>query len=194
MELPTLVTLAVEFVGGLVLLFFGKRLFYPFVAIAGFTLGYLAAVALLGPFGWPGLILSLVMAAIALCLAFVARHLLVRLVGVLVGALTAITLYSLLQGLFTALLGVSGAFLFLPVLTVLGGVAGFLLSLRAFDLALMILSSLLGADAIAAVLQTAFTLPSLLVTPVIFGLFFAGLAYQSGFLASSSQRTRTTHP
>src|SRR5215469_15475384 len=143
MALPTFISLVVEFVGGLILLFFGKQLFYFFIAIAGFTLGYLASVALLGPFGWPGLTFSLLLAAFAVGLAFVTRHLLVRLAGTQVGALTAIVVYSLLEGLLTDLLGVSGSFLLLPFLIVAGGVAGFLLSLRAFDLALMVLSSLL---------------------------------------------------
>lgn len=193
MVLPTFISLMVELVGGLLLLFFGKSLFYLFVAIAGFTLGYLASVLLLGPFGWPGLMFSLLLAAIAVGLAFITRHLLVRLAGVLVGILTTAVAYSLLNGLLTSLLGVSGAFLLLPVLIVAGGVVGFLLSLRAFDLALITLSSLLGADAVAMVLQTTLTLPSLLVTPVIVCLFLAGLAYQSGVLSGPGQETPSTH-
>jgi hypothetical protein len=192
MALPTFISLVVEFVGGLILLFFGKRLFYFFIAIAGFTLGYLTSMALLGPFGWPGLIFSLLLAAFAVGLAFVTRHLLVRLAGTLVGALTAVVMYSLLEVPLTDLLGVSGSFLLLPCLIVAGGVAGFLLSLRAFDLALMVLSSLLGADAVAAVLQTTLALPSLLVTPVIVCLFLAGLAYQAGLFSGPRQETPST--
>jgi hypothetical protein len=192
MGLPTFVSLVVECVGGLLLLFFGKRLFYLFVGLAGFTLGYLAAIALLGPFGWPGLILSLLGAAIAVGLAFVTRHLVVRLAGALVGVLTAAVLYSLLQGLLIGLLGVTGTFLLLPGFIVLGGVAGFLLSLQAFDLALMILSALLGADALAAVLQMTVNVPSLLVTPIIVCLFLAGLAYQGGLLSGPDQETPVT--
>jgi hypothetical protein len=192
MVLPTFISLVVEFVGGLLLLFFGKELFYFFIAIAGFTLGYLASILLLGPFGWPGLIISLLLAAIAVGLAFLARHLLVRLAGTLVGALTAGVVYSLLGGLLTDLLGVSSSFLLLPCLIVVGGVAGFLLSLRAFDLALMVLSSLLGADAVATALQTTLALPSLFVTPVIVCLFLAGLAYQSGLFSGPREQTRST--
>ena len=151
-----------------------RSLFYLFVGIAGFTLGYLASISLLGPFGWPGLMsLSVSLAAIAVGLAFITRHLLVRLAGVVVGVLTAAVLYSLLGGLLTSMLGVSGSFLLLPCLILVGGAVGLLLSLRAFDLALMILSSLLGADAVAAALHTTLALPALLVTPVIVCLFLA---------------------
>ena len=192
MALPTFISVMVEFVGGLVLLFFGKRLFYFFIAIAGFTLGYLTSIALLGPFGWPGLTFSLLLAAIAVGLAFATRHLVVRLAGTLVGALTAVVVYSLLQGFLIDLLGVSGSFLLLPCLILAGGVAGFLLSLRAFDLALMVLSSLLGADSVAATMQTTLTLPSLLVTSVTICLFLAGLAYQAGLFSGPRQETPST--
>ena len=179
MVLPAFISVVVEIIGGVVLLFYGKKLFYLFVGIAGFTLGYLAAISLLGPFGWPGLILSLLVAAIAIGLAFITRHLLVRLAGVVVGVLTAAVLYSLLGGLLTSMLGISGSFLLLPCLILVGGAVGLLLSLRAFDLALMILSSLLGADAVAAALHTTLALPALLVIPVIVCLFLLGLAHQA---------------
>jgi len=179
MVLPAFISVVVEIIGGVVLLFYGKKLFYLFVGIAGFTLGYLAAIVLLGPFGWPGLILSLLVAAIAIGLAFITRHLLVRLAGVVVGVLTAAILYSLLGGLLTNLLGISGSFLLLPCLILVGGAAGLLVSLRAFDLALMILSSLLGADAVAAALHSTLALPALLVTPLIVCLFLVGLAHQA---------------
>ena len=44
MVLPAFVSVVVEIIGGVVLLFYGKKLFYLFVGIAGFTLG--------GRFGW----------------------------------------------------------------------------------------------------------------------------------------------
>lgn len=132
--------LATRLILGSLLLFFGHRLFWLFAAIAGFLFG----IQLAAGWGasWPQWIQILLAIGAGLAMAALAV-LSVRLAGMVVGFLAA----WVLVGEILNTLGIDAGALNLFALMV-GGIIGALLALVFFDVALVILSSLVGASTI----------------------------------------------
>ena len=132
-------TLANIVVGAL-LLVFGRKLFWLFVAASGFVAGLWAATRLLNVEPeWAALLVGLAVGVIGAFAAVVIQRIAIAAAGLLAGAFVAATLVGAL--------GIERGVWFWAAL-VIGGVAGAILVAVTFDWALIFLSSLAGGSAI----------------------------------------------
>jgi hypothetical protein len=123
---------------GIALLFFGRRLFWLFVAGAGFLAGtLLASVWFDGLTDGMSLLFAMCLGLIGAVLSIFLQKAIVGIAGFLAGGYLAHTL--------TMSLGYSGM---AWIMFVLGGIIGVVLLLAVFDWALIALSSLTGATMI----------------------------------------------
>ena len=123
---------------GLILLLFGRRVFWLFVAIAGFLVGMrFAGVILLDQPKWLQLFLAVGAGVLGALLAVLVKR-------------TAFALAGFYAGAYLALVGAQsyGAGGNSVILFVLGGVAGALFATLIMDWAIIVLSCLVGAGAI----------------------------------------------
>ncbi len=180
-----------QFVVGALLLTLGRRLFWLFVAGAGFLAGLQFAPRLLP--GQPAnviLIAALVVAVAGAVLAVLLQRLAVGLAGFIVGGYAAVYLAEALgllgsstpinpPGLPTAALASLNAAITggppVWLIFLIGGVIGALLVAAVFDLALVLLSSLAGA----ALVAQAVTLPAGVELAVFLVLVALGIIIQT---------------
>lgn len=158
-------------VAGGMLLAFGRRLFWLFVAVVGFFGGMSLAGRYIDS-QIAQLIIGLVIGGIGAMLAVFVQRGAVLLGGFMAGGM-------LLSGFTASVLGDPGQAAWLPFL--IGGILGAILMSVVFDWALMILSSLLGAVLVAGFVRQSVGLEQPLGTLLIIGLFLAGLALQGMF-------------
>lgn len=126
--------LAFDFLLGLLLLLFGRRLFWLFVAAAGFVAALQAVPALMPTQPqWLVLLAAVLAGLIGALLAVFVQYVAAGLAGFLVGT--------------HLVLGLHAAFAVTTVewLVILGGVAGALCGVFLFDRAIILLSAYLGA-------------------------------------------------
>jgi hypothetical protein len=166
---------------GAVLLILGRRLFWLLVGVVGFVVGINLAALLFGnqP-AWVVLIVAFVAGLVGSILAVFLQRLMVALAGFLA---TGYILTQLLAS-FQVDLGSVSWLVFL-----LGGALGAVLASAAFDWALLILSSLIGASLFVegmTGLVPGFDPP--LNAFFVLVLFLVGIAIQVGF--SNRARTR----
>src|SRR5213596_2066132 len=159
---------------GVVILFFGRKLFWLCVAAIGFAAGVELAPHLVQD---PSALLSLTIAV---------------LLGI-IGALLALFLQKIAIAVFGFLAGgklagaIAAAFFvhyaqYSAVIFVVGGLIGALLLLTLFDLALIVISSLIGAHLI----QSAIVLPPAGSTIVFLGLAIVGIVVQAASFRRSA--------
>lgn len=152
---------ALIFLTGLLLAFAGRRLFWVFIAVAGFLAGLNAALAFFGdPVTLPIILLALGCAVVACAVSLLIPHVAAALAGFLALGWLAVHGAELLAGPLQQWQ--------MPVY-IAGGIIGALLALAAFEWVLVILSSLLGASLIVSVLPVApdMQIPTLVVVAVI---------------------------
>lgn len=131
-------------VGGL-LLAFGRRLFWLFVAVCGFAVGLRLTDWFVGTRSeWLDLIVALAVGVLGALLALFFQHLAIGVAGFFAGALIAVRLLDRL--------GFQGDVLFWIAL-VIGGVLGCILMKIVFDWSLIGLSSLAGSSLIVEALR-----------------------------------------
>lgn len=161
--------------GGL-LLIFGRRLFWLFVGIVGFFVGFEAATSLLPD--TPDLLklaIAVVAGLIFAGLGVFLQKVALAIAGFLIGGYAATTLMSI--------------FNFEPggltwVFFIVGALIGVGLIFLAFDWALIILSSLAGAVIILQALQVEPAMQSI----GLLGLTVVGILIQGGMLRSGTQK------
>jgi hypothetical protein len=142
---------------GLIMLLFGRRLFWLFVGIAGFLLGMqLAAVYLVDSSPWLQILVGLGLGAIGALVALLAQRVAFALAGFYAGAYLAVVL--------VAALGFTSDQL---VPTVIGGVFGAIIAAIVMDWAIIFLSSLVGAGAIMEALPIAPGLAAVLTIALV---------------------------
>jgi hypothetical protein len=153
---------------GIIVLLFGRRLFWLFVGVVGFLFGMnLAAQYMAGQNEWIIIAAGLVAGLIGAVLAVIFQRIAVAIAGFLAGAYLATFLL--------ASLGVDmGAFEW--VIWIIGGAIGGTLVFALFDWALIVLSSLVGASMVA---------PALALDPPFHTLLFlllavVGIVFQAG--------------
>lgn len=161
---------------GVALLLAGRRLFWLFVGVVGFLVGFRISLQILGPdaqgMHW---IIAVAAGLLGIVLALALQRMAVALAGFFVGGYAATVLFHLdvtRPGL-TALL-----------LFVLAGVIAAALALRLFEGALIILSALAGASLITEGLHLRNGTGSLLLVV----LALVGMAIQAGLTARSPAR------
>src|SRR5450432_282550 len=156
---------------GIALLFFGRRLFWLFVAALGFAIGLqLAPYLSQHPPLWLSLLLSFGLGLIGALLAVLVQKLAIGVAGFLVGGRVAIA--------------IAAAFLvnhahYSAITFVVGGIIGALLMLALFDWALIIFSAIEGARLIADSVHLPSTGTTILVVALaIFGIFAQGAMFR----------------
>lgn len=157
----------VRLILGAALLTLGRRLFWLFVAAIGFVAGLRFANELLTDQpAWVGIMLGLIVGLVAAGLAVLFQRFAIGLAGFLAGA------YVLLAVL--EIFGLEGSTWTLVALLA-GGIAGALLMFALFDWALILLSSITGADLIVGEIG-----PESLSTLWLLVLVVLGIVIQAG--------------
>lgn len=165
---------------GILLLIFGRSLFWLFVAAIGFLAGAsFATQALPGQPEWIILVVALAVGLGGALLALVVPAAIGVVAGFVAGGYLALALLEL----FGANLG---DLAWLPFLV--GGLTGAVIVLLLFDWAVIGLSSLVGAVTIVNVLA----LHGLLAIVVVAVLFFIGIALQTGLWRNRPRRGQMT--
>ena len=165
-----------QIIFGGVLLLAGRRLYWLLAAGAGFVLGYLLAQNLLRE--QPDnviLVVALVVAVIFAVLAVVGQKFVIGLVGFIAGGIGLLRLLEVFNiGAIepSTVLGV--------VVFIAGGILGAILLSTLFDLGLVILSSLVGAQILLGGLGQFFELPDGTTTIALVVLIVVGLLVQLG--------------
>jgi len=167
---------------GLVLVLFGRRLYWVFVAGIGFLTGLALAPDMLpGQPDWLILLAALGLALICAVIAIAAQQLTIGLIGFVAGGGIGLLLLHAL--------GVAGG---APAWAVylIGGVAGLVLMLALFDWALILLSSLAGANLIVAGVLARLPLPHGLALLLLIALVIVGVVVQAGRRGEPGGATR----
>jgi len=164
--------------GGLLLLA-GRRLFWIFVGTAGFLLGTeVAARVASGAAAWVVLVIGLACGLTGLVLSLFVQKLAVAAAGFVMGS------YAVHRLILTLPMGWAG---WTWAALVTGGILGALLVLLVFDWALIILSSLAGAELITQVFS-----PGPYLSVLLFAvLTAAGIAFQGGLLKRGAAARRS---
>jgi len=169
MQQPALLSASILI--GVLVLFFGRRLFWLFVAAIGFWIGFeLAPHLMLNPPPWLTLVLAIVLGIVGAVLAFVLQKVAIGIAGFLVGGYVATALLSAFVTTYAQYNGIA---------FVIGGVLGAILMLVLFDWALIVFSAIAGAELIVRHLH----LPSTGKTVVLIVLVIVGIMVQSAMFA-----------
>lgn len=152
---------------GIVILFFGRKLFWLCVAAVGFLAGIeLAPHLVTQPSPLLELAIALVLGLIGAFLAFVLQKIAIAVLGFLAGGKLATAIAAAFFVHYSQ---------YSAIIFVLGGILGAMLLLFLFDWALIVVSSLIGAHLI----QNAIVLPPSGSTIVFLGLAIVGIVVQA---------------
>ena len=158
---------------GVVILFFGRKLFWLCVAAIGFAAGVeLAPHLVQEPSALLSLTIAILLGIIGALLALFLQKIAIAVLGFLAG--------GKLAGAIAAAFFVHYA-QHSTIIFVIGGIIGAILLLVLFDWALIVVSSLIGAHLI----QSAITLPQSGSTIVFIGLAVIGILVQAASLRRS---------
>lgn len=167
---PYLMDFSVPVVGaliGIVILLFGRKLFWLCVAGVGFLAGLeLAPHLVTEPSPFLQLVIAIVLGLVGALLAFVLQKIAVAVVGFLAGGKLA---GAIAAAFFVHYSNYS------TIIFVMGGIIGAILLLFLFDWALIVVSSLIGAHLI----QNAIVLPPSGSTIVFLALAVIGIVVQA---------------
>jgi hypothetical protein len=169
MEQSALLTASI-LIGALVLLF-GRRLFWLFVAGIGFWIGFeLAPYLMQNPPPWLALVVAIIFGIVGAVLAFVLQKIAIGIAGFLVGGYVA-----------TAILGafVTASAQYHGIAFIIGGVLGAILMLMLFDWALIVFSAIAGSELIVRHLH----LPATGKTLILIVLVILGIIVQTAMFA-----------
>ena len=162
---------------GAALLFFGRKVFWLFVAGAGFVAGVALSNRIIQGPEWIGLLIGLGIGLLAALLAILVQHLAIGLAGFLVGGYLSmqflVPFFHLEQG-------------WMPWLVfIVGGILGVILVNAFLDWALIILSSLAGASLLIDALNLRNTLGFL----VFIALIVVGMSFQARELREDRRKS-----
>jgi hypothetical protein len=167
---------------GALLLLFGRRLYWVFVAGIGFLTGLALAPDLLpGQPEWLILFAALVAAIVGAVIAFVAQKITIGLIGFVAGGGIGIALLRKM-----GLVGEGTGW----VVYLIAGVVGLVLILVLFDWALILLSSLAGANLIVTGVSTHVHLPQGAWFLAFIALALVGVVVQAGLSRDWSRARR----
>ena len=162
-------------IGALVLLF-GRKLFWLFVAAVGFWIGFeLTPQILHQPPEWLILAVALVLGILGAILALILQKIAIAVAGFLVGGHIATALVAT----FVATRAPSSTITF-----VIGGIIGALLLLMLFDWALIFFSAVAGAELIASNVQV----PPKGAAIIFIALTIVGIFVQAAMFARHRRR------
>jgi Domain of unknown function (DUF4203) len=167
---------------GAVLLAFGRRLFWIFVGAAGFVIGLLIATFLLqGQPEWATLLVALAVGVAGIFVALIVQRMAVGAAGFVAGGYILMNLVNRWNWQFDR---------WDWVFFLAGGIVGAVLVLLLFDWALIVLSSLAGANMIVGTAHL-----SMLLSVILFCvLLLIGFAVQAAMLRRSKQTPAPVAP
>jgi Domain of unknown function (DUF4203) len=159
---------------GIVILFFGRKLFWLCVAAAGFALGAeISPHIIQEPSSVLGLVVALFFGVLGALLALFLQKIAIAVLGFLAG--------GYLAGAIAAAFFIHSA-QYYTIIFLVGGIIGAILLLAVFDWALIVVSSLIGAHLI----QSAIVLPPTGSTLVFVGLAVIGILVQAAAFRRSA--------
>jgi len=158
------------------LLFFGRKVFWLFVAGAGFVAGLSVANSILQVPESLGVIIGIGIGLLAALLAVFMQHFAISLAGFLVGGYIALQFLPMLN--LEINLGVWVAF-------IIGGILGVILVNAVLDWALISLSSLAGASLVSEALN----LSKGIALVVFIALIVIGISYQARELRKDRRKS-----
>jgi len=159
---------------GIVILFFGRKLFWLCVAAVGFAVGVEIAPQLVnGPSSLLALVIALVFGVLGALLALFLQKVAIAILGFLAGGKLA----SAIAAAFFVHYAQYSTIIF-----VVGGIIGAILLLAVFNWALIVVSSFIGAYLV----QSAIVLPPTGSTLVFVGLAILGILVQAASFRRSS--------
>src|ERR1044071_9792635 len=158
---------------GVVILFFGRKLFWLCVAAVGFAVGVEIAPQLVHePSSLLALVIAIVFGVLGALLALFLQKIAIAVLGFLAGGKLACAIAAAFFVQYAQ---------YSTVIFIVGGVIGAILLLFLFDWALIVVSSLIGAHLI----QSTIVLPPSGSTIVFIGLVILGILVQATSLRSS---------
>lgn len=161
-------------VGALSLLL-GRRLFWLFVGAAGFLLGFNLALQFFGEeAGFIAVVVALVVGVFGAALALFAQRLALGIAGFVAGGYLLLYLADLLGA------GAGLSTVFVAILFLVGGVIGAVLVQFVFDMALILLSSALGATLLTQAIDAIWAPGPTLNTVFFLVLLGVGIVVQWG--------------
>jgi hypothetical protein len=167
---------------GVVLLLFGRRLYWLFVAGIGFLTGLALAPDLFpGQPEWLILLAALVAAIVGAIIAFVAQKLTIGLIGFVAGGGIGLLLLRRM-----GMVGEGSAW----VVYLIAGIVGLVLMLVLFDWALILLSSLAGANLIVTGVSARVHLPQETWFLLLIALALVGVLVQAGWSGRAGRAMR----
>lgn len=169
-------TALIQIIAGSVLMLAGRRLFWLLAAAAGFVLGlFLAQQVLSGQSQTVMLLVALAVAALFAVLALFGLRFVIGLVGFVAGGIGLTWLFAAFS--FTP---AEPSTLLSVAIFITGGIAGAFLLSRLFELGLVVLSSLIGAELVLLGLGQLVDLPDTLGAIPLIVLMVIGIAVQLG--------------
>lgn len=165
-----IISIILRAIGGLIALFYGRRIFFLFLGIVGFLVGFFLAQLIVPDAGALVFILvGLVLGVLGAILSKAAPYAVIAVVGFFAGGY--------------ALMAVGDMIATLPgfvkfILFVIGGAAGVFLAVKSFDWALVILSSISGAATLASIASELIKFGGTIQTILFIVLAVVGIAFQ----------------
>jgi hypothetical protein len=167
---PQTVLIISILIGALVLLF-GRRLFWLFVAGIGFWIGFeITPVLMQHPPEWLTLLVAIVLGVVGAILALLLQKIAIAVAGFLVGGHIAT---ALMTAFVVSHANYSG------IAFIVGGIIGAILLLVLFDWALIVFSAIAGADLITSHLHV----PAKGAAIIFIALVIFGIAVQAAMFA-----------
>jgi hypothetical protein len=157
----------------------GRKLFWFFVAAAGFVLGAQLTIRTFHGPDWLGLIIGIVVGVLFALLAVFLRAIAIAVIGFLSGGAILLGLVQLLN------INVGG---FSWAVYIIGGLIGMLLLAKLFDWALITLSSLAGAGLIVQELTATGLLGQPLISVLYAVIVIIGIVFQGAQLRRERAR------
>ena len=151
---------------GVLLLFYGKRLFWLAAALVAFLFGWQLFGDLLGP-GW-SLVLAVVLGILFAWLAIKFVKIAAYIVGFLAGAVA-----------LPFLVGIFGLDMSWFILALIGGAIGLILVAVAFDWGLILITAWAGASAVSFALQNWVSMSGTFATVIFLVLMIVGVFWQA---------------
>ena len=159
---------------GIVILFFGRKLFWLCVAAVGFAAGVQIAPLLVNEASsLLALVIALVFGLLGVLLAFFIQKIAIAILGFLAGGKLATAIAAAFFVQYAQ---------YSTIIFVIGGIVGAILLLAVFGWALIIVSSFIGAYLI----ESAFVLPPTGSTLVFIGLAILGMFVQAASFRRSA--------
>ncbi len=160
---------------GLVLLLYGRRVYWVFVAGIGFLTGFAVAPRLVpGQPEWKVLLTAFILALVGAVLAVMAQKVIIALIGGLAGGGIGVLLLQALRLEGDALTW---------VVYLAAGVVGLVLLLALFEWGLILLSSLAGANMIVGGVERIVDLPQGIPLVLVLVVAVIGIVVQARVLA-----------